>query len=248
MKTIGAVDRLCRYPVKSMQGEAIDEAFVAFTGVAGDRVHAFVDPTARPDFPWLTARELPELVRWRPRYLDPPALADRYPPAERLRVEVEDPDGRRFAIDDPTLIEDIRARSGRTVALRSSEKGMHDARPVSLIAHASIDAIAAQVGAPLDPARFRANLYVRWLSGRAFEEDALVGRTLLVGDTVELMVRKRDGRCAIVNVDPVTAARDPAVLKAIGASRQAQLGVYCVVLREGIVRRGDAIALADRDG
>lgn len=245
MNLIGTLERLRRYPVKSMHGEDADAAFVAFTGLMGDRIHAFVDPQARPDFPWLTARELPELLRWRPRFVTAPDPADRYPTADRLRVEVEGPDGRTLALDHIDVLEAIRARSGRAVALRTSEKGMHDARPVSLISGATIDDIADKVGMPLDPLRFRANLYVRWGSGRAFEEDALVGRTLRVGEAVELRVCKRDQRCAIVNLDPVTAERDASVLKVIGQTRDAHLGVYCVVLREGIVRRGDVIGLVD---
>lgn len=242
---IGAVARLRRYPVKSMAGEDLDAVYVAYTGLTGDRVNAFVDPSAPDAFPWLSARELRELVRWQPRFVDAPQPTERYPAAERFRVEVEDPDGRTLAIDDPCLIEAIRARSGREVSLRHSEKGMHDARPVSLIALDTIVALGDELGHPLDPLRFRANLYVRWHDKRAFFEDTLVGRVLTVGDHVELMVSKRDGRCAIVNVDPETAAFDAGVLKAIVRRHEGCLGVYCVVLREGPIRPGDAICLRD---
>jgi hypothetical protein len=44
MERIGALETVCRYPVKSMAGEALGEAFVGFAGVMGDRVpvHRFV--------------------------------------------------------------------------------------------------------------------------------------------------------------------------------------------------------------
>ncbi len=41
MSTIGTVDGLWRYPVKSMRGEALAEAYVSFSGIYGDRLFAF---------------------------------------------------------------------------------------------------------------------------------------------------------------------------------------------------------------
>ena len=61
------------------------------------------------------------------------------------------------------------------------------------------------VGLPVHPLRFRANLYVSgWPAWHEFD---LLGQTLTVGD-VRLKVVKRIVRCAAVNVDPETAARD----------------------------------------
>ncbi len=41
MSVAGKVDSLWRYPVKSMRGEELEEAFVGFSGVYGDRLFAF---------------------------------------------------------------------------------------------------------------------------------------------------------------------------------------------------------------
>jgi len=41
MEQIGTLDAICRYPVKSMAGEQVDEAFVGFSGLMGDRAYAF---------------------------------------------------------------------------------------------------------------------------------------------------------------------------------------------------------------
>jgi uncharacterized protein YcbX len=38
---IGTVESLWRYPVKSMRGEELSEAFISFAGVYGDRLCAF---------------------------------------------------------------------------------------------------------------------------------------------------------------------------------------------------------------
>ncbi len=40
MSIIGKVESLWRYPVKSMQGEELDEVFMGFSGIYGDRLFA----------------------------------------------------------------------------------------------------------------------------------------------------------------------------------------------------------------
>jgi hypothetical protein len=40
MSKIGTLESVWRYPVKSMRGEQVDEVFVAYTGVMGDRLYA----------------------------------------------------------------------------------------------------------------------------------------------------------------------------------------------------------------
>ena len=46
MSTIGKVESLWRYPVKSMRGEELNEAFIGFSGVYGDRLFAFKNSAA----------------------------------------------------------------------------------------------------------------------------------------------------------------------------------------------------------
>jgi uncharacterized protein YcbX len=68
MGTIGTVDSLWRYPIKSMRGEELTEAFVGFSGVYGDRLFAFKSSASPRGFPFLTAREQPKLLQYRPRF------------------------------------------------------------------------------------------------------------------------------------------------------------------------------------
>jgi len=51
MSIIGRVDSLWRYPVKSMRGEELDEAFAGYPGIYGDRVFAFKVQRVQPDSP-----------------------------------------------------------------------------------------------------------------------------------------------------------------------------------------------------
>src|SRR6478672_3133140 len=78
-----------------MKGEELDEAFIGFGGVRGDRVYAVGNAKARQDFPYFTARERHDLLLCRPTYL-----------AGSLRdVQIETPDRKKFGIEDPQLLE-----------------------------------------------------------------------------------------------------------------------------------------------
>ncbi len=111
---------------------------------------------------------------------------------------------------------------------------------VSIINLGSVAAIENLVGLPVHPLRFRANLYVSgWPAWHEFE---LLGQTLEIGDA-RLKVVKRIVRCAAVNVDPVTAARDldipPTLMRRLG---HADCGIYAEVIVGGTIGVGDAIA------
>lgn len=68
---IGTVESLWRYPVKSMRGEELREAFVGFSGVYGDRLYAFRSSAAPKGFPYLTGREQQEMLLFLPVYRHP---------------------------------------------------------------------------------------------------------------------------------------------------------------------------------
>jgi uncharacterized protein YcbX len=113
---------------------------------------------------------------------------------------------------------------------------------VSIINLGSVAAIENIVGQPVHPLRFRANLYVSgWPAWHEFE---LLGQTLAIGDA-RLKVVKRIVRCAAINVDPKSAARDldipPTLMRRLG---HADCGIYAEVIAGGTIGVGDAIAMA----
>jgi uncharacterized protein YcbX len=57
MSIIGTVESLWRYPVKSMRGAALSEAFVGFAGVYGDRLFAFREPRTMTVFSMRSAAD-----------------------------------------------------------------------------------------------------------------------------------------------------------------------------------------------
>jgi uncharacterized protein YcbX len=113
---------------------------------------------------------------------------------------------------------------------------------VSIVNLASLKAIENMVGQTVHPLRFRANLYVGgW---PAWSESELLGQTLAIGEA-RLKVVKRITRCAAVNVDPDTAARDleipPALMRRFGHN---ECGIYAEVIAGGAVAVGDGVALS----
>jgi uncharacterized protein YcbX len=71
MKLVGRLESVWRYPVKSMPGESLPEAYVSFAGVLGDRLYAVHHAGAPKAFPFLTARSRKEMLRFRPRFRHP---------------------------------------------------------------------------------------------------------------------------------------------------------------------------------
>src|SRR6478609_5200798 len=112
---------------------------------------------------------------------------------------------------------------------------------VSIINLASLRAIENMVGQAVHPLRFRANIYVEgWPAWHEFD---LLDRTLAIGD-VRLKVVKRIVRCAAVNVDPDTAARDLAIPQALQRRLgHGDCGIYAEVIAGGTIAVGDAITV-----
>jgi MOSC domain-containing protein len=114
---------------------------------------------------------------------------------------------------------------------------------VSLINHASIAALARTIGAPVDPLRFRANVYCEGLP--AWAEHEWLGREITIG-TARLRVVSAITRCAATQVNASSAERD---LDIVGTLQRTfghnLMGVYGEVLHSGEMAVGDPITGAN---
>ncbi len=241
MERVGTLERLRRYPVKSMAGEDLSEARVTYAGLLGDRVYAFVDNGNRSSFPWMTGRQGPPMILFRTRFFVPPGAEEEHPRAGQYAVEVTTPEGEVFKADEPGLRESLEKRFGRTLSVRFSERSMTDAMPVSLLGVGTVRGLGEEVGMRLNALRFRANFYVRWANDAPYYEDELVGRRLRIGEQVEVQVVEKDSRCKMITLDPETAEAAPQVLETVARKHGGCTGVYAAVLREGVVRVQDAV-------
>ncbi len=263
MTVVGKIESLWRYPVKSMRGEELQEAFVGFPGVYGDRLHAFRSSAAPKGFPYLTGREQEAMLLYRPRYRHPEratkpvnlaeaeaigsGLTPVYADLSDLMVDGETPAGERLAIDDPRLMSMLceGMRDRHELTLLRSDRSMTDCRPVSIFSIQTVGQLSKELGIDLDKRRFRANLYVELESGNAFGEDEFVGRTLRIGAKTAIAVVERDSRCKMITLDPDTAQPNPEVMRRLARDHEGKAGIYGAVLAEGTIRPGDEIALLD---
>jgi uncharacterized protein len=229
---VGRVVGLWRYPVKSMRAEALAAAEVSWHGFAGDRRWAFIrDGVVQSGFPWLTLRERGDLNHYRPSFADP-ARPDKSP------TVVQTPSGATFDVADPALAAEL----GSGVRVIKQDRGIFDTFPLSLITTQTIVRLGEMVDAPLEVERFRPNILVEAVDESPFAEDAWVGGVLRVGG-LRMRVDKRDGRCAVITVDPATTERNPAILRAVAQDRQGCLGVYGSTVEPGRIAVGDSVVI-----
>jgi len=247
-----------------MRGEQRDEVFLGFSGVYGDRIYAFRSSAAIPGFPYLTARELEEMLLYRPKFrhiessVKPPNLEHAealgcgvtplYADPAELIIDIETPTGERLAIDDPQLIRVLRegVRDRHELKLLRSDRALTDCRPISIFSLQTVRQLSQEVGFEIDKRQFRANVYIELESGKAFGEDEFVGQNLRIGPKVVVAVTDRDSRCKMITLHPDTAAAMPDVMRRVAGQHESKAGVYGVVLAEGMIHAGDEISVINR--
>ncbi len=228
---VGRVVGLWRYPVKSMAAEELAEVDVSWHGFAGDRRWAFIrNGVARSGFPWLTLRERGDMNRYRPSFVEP----DR---PDKSPTLVRTPSGAMVDVADPALAAELGPDGLRVIR---QDRGIFDTFPLSLITSRTVSRLGEMVGARLDVARFRPNILVETADEEPFQEDNWVGYVLRVGG-VRMRVDKRDGRCVVITIDPVTAERNPVILRTVARERQGCLGVYGSTVEPGRIAVNDPV-------
>ncbi len=261
MSIVGKIDSLWRYPVKSMRGEELDEAFAGFSGIYGDRLFAFRSSASPKGFPYFTAREQRRLLQYSPRFRHPDkaALPINFTEAEKmganpisadpseLIIDVETPDRKKLAIDDPALMDMLRGDVDQKhqLTLMRSDRAMTDCRPVSIFSLQSARQLGEETGTPIDKRRFRANVYVDLTLAQGFAENEFVGKSLRIGPKVVVSVLERDARCVMITLDPDTGEKTPAILKKVAQAHEGMAGVYGAVMVEGMLHKGDSVEVLD---
>ena len=235
MQRVGFVRMVARYPVKSMRGEAYASLPLTLQGFEEDRRFAFVQAESLSDFPWLTVRQMPELLRWQ--------TSVENPGTPEVAVTVTTPAGEQWPVASSELRQAIERRFGKPVFLLRDHRGSFDVANVSLISQQTVERIAEESQTEANPWRFRPNLLVNLEVGAAFEELKWVGQVLRIGDKARIAVTEVDERCGMITLDPTTSEQAPQILKCVVQQHNKCAGVYATVLTSGEVRTGDGINL-----
>ena len=119
----------------------------------------------------------------------------------------------------------------------------HPKGHVSIVNLASVRDLEARIGRPVDPLRFRANLYVEgwpaWI-----ENETAEGAAIGLGP-VRATLFKPIVRCVATHVDPATGERDMDVVKALFDNYgHLHCGVYVDVTEGGAIVEGDVAEIA----
>ena len=79
-ETIGTVSGLWRFAVKSMKGEAINEAILTARGIIGDRAYALIDTDTGKVVSAKSVKLFPQMLSCRAEYIEPPTPEGKLPP------------------------------------------------------------------------------------------------------------------------------------------------------------------------
>jgi MOSC domain-containing protein len=235
---IGHVEALFRYPVKSMAGERLEAVNLGWHGLDGDRRMALRRIEDRSGMPWLTASQLPDLLRFAPHRQDD-AQGD-------IPTHIRTPDGEELPVFGEDLAMEIGRRHGAPVQMMHLRHGIFDEGTISVIASDTVREIGRLAGRRLDVRQFRPNVVVHLLRSGPFQEDEWLGRVLSLGkgdDAPAVAVTMRDERCSMLNLDPDSATPAPEVMKAVVRANQNNAGIYGAVIRTGRLAVGQTIFL-----
>ncbi len=212
---VGNIVKIYRYPVKSMAAETLKNTDVSWHGVAGDRRWAFVrDEAVKSDFPWLTIRERNDMHHYHPYFIDNNNV-------DKSKTLVKTPSGKECDIIDPELAKELYPQGARLI---KQARGVFDSFPLSLITTQTVKALSQSVNAELIPERFRPNFLFNAIGDEPYSEDQWLGKTLRIG-TMRMRIDKRDGRCVVITIDPLTLKKTPEILKYVYKNREGCLGV-----------------------
>jgi uncharacterized protein YcbX len=120
-----------------------------------------------------------------------------------------------------------------------------DCAPVHLLTTATIDRLRAlyPVGR-FEARRFRPNIVVGLDSGEpGFVENSWVGRTLCIGEHVQLHITGPCARCVMTTLPQGDLPQDVGILRTAVRQNQGVVGVYASVVSGGTIRRRDPVRL-----
>jgi len=249
MPEVGEVTQLWRYPVKSFQGEQVEELHLAPGGAAGDRTLAVVDPAARKV---LSAKRYAELVMASARRVDD-------------EVVLTLPDGTEVAAGDPGvhaalsgwLDQEVRLEAPPAEGVYPMEmySGMSDEDSALFdwpgppgtwldladahwLTTASLAAIADEhPGGQWDVRRFRPTALID-TPAAGYVED---GWSAIELGEVRSEVLMPTPRCSMPSRAQPGLDRDKAIGTTIRDAHANNLGVYASITRAGVVRVGDTV-------
>lgn len=207
------MQQLWRYPVKSMAGEALEQADVNADGIGGDRRVVVAGPHGL-----VTSRTRPQLLGLR---------ATLGPGGEPLVENVP-----AASAEAAALVQLAAGPDARLAILDTTDR--FDVLPLLIATDGAIKAFGR------DGRRLRPNIVLGGVEGLAERE--WEGRRLRIGDVVIRLDTLR-ARCVMTTFHPDTLVQDVDVLRDISARFGGKLALNSAVEHPGVVKLGDRAEL-----
>jgi hypothetical protein len=251
----GVVAALWRHPVKGFTPEPLASAALSTGGwFPGDRMFAVEDgpsgfdraaPEHLPKQKFTVLMRTAEVAGVRTRWDEAARVLHAAAAGHAdVAMAVDEPDSRAaFEAFLAVVLGDAVSGPLRLVSAEGLDHRFmdHPLGRISLLNLASVRDFETRVGRPIDPRRFRANVWVEgwpaWIENDGADLDLTLGEAGLRG--VKPIVR-----CAATHVDPDTAECDfdlvPALFDLYGHH---WCGLYATLATGGVVRTGDPVEL-----
>ena len=270
---VGNLKALWRYPVKSMQGEALEACEVVERGLLGDRTHALWDVKTKRVASAKNPKKWAALLDCRAKFAKAPQAGEQMPP-----VHIELPVGATVTStqadinpllsnwaerevqflssvpESPSLDQywpDVEGREHRDTVLElfMPEGTFFDSCPIHAITVATLERLKEIYPAgDFEPCRFRPNLLIDTQAGQAsFLENDWVGQVLTIGDSVVLKIDTACPRCVVTTLAQEGLPQDLNILRTTAQHNDVIAGVRLSVMQGGTIRQGDSVWIESAD-
>lgn len=268
----GAVAAIYRYPVKSMMGEELNSTYISQQGLLGDRAYALVDDTDGKVASAKNPRKWPNLFNFRAAYttlLQPgmalppvhimlpdgmyttseaPGCNDLLSSAVLRKVTLQANERNNEPVAGNTenyRLADMQDNMGAETDFDLLEGTYFDGAVLHLLTTSTINRFRELYPqGRFETRRFRPNIVMDTGNEAAgFTENDWIGRTLCIGNEVQLSITRPCPRCVMTTLPQGDLPGDLGVLRTAARYNKANAGVYTAVLQGGAIYRGDRVRL-----
>ncbi|MDJ0926521.1 MAG: MOSC domain-containing protein [Gammaproteobacteria bacterium] len=275
------VASLWRYPVKSMMGEELDAAELTERGLLGDRAHALLDTETGRVASAKQPRKWGGLLDCRTSYVrqpehgqplpvlrfdlpngdtfssDHPEANEKLSDAINRRVTLQSADTGPAGLNVEMVQDPLESMNEATeFEVGGAAPGtFFDLAPIHLITTATLNQLRdAKPDAHFGISRFRPNIVVATPDDTTgFVENDWVGRSITIGDDVQLQVITASPRCIMTTLPQQDLPKDMAILRTVNQLNMVDVpvlgkklpcaGVYATVLTGGRIQGGDPVSV-----
>ncbi len=265
----GSVSAICAYPVKSMLGEELAQIAVTERGLMGDRAYALIDDESGKVITAKNPRKWGDLFAFKAALTNAKDESGSLPAARITFPDGSSAVSTERDIEE-RLSSHLNHRVGLTASVPDTARAegywpdynwleqpdslfnfelpagtFFDCAPIHLVTTATLKRLAAIAPkSRFDVARFRPNFLIDCPESEpGFVENEWVGRTLAIGDEVQMLVIRPAVRCVMTTLRQGELPKDPDVLRTAVQNNQGNVGIYATVARGGTVRRGDEVVV-----